>query len=543
MSDVLSLRGLIVLWALVCVPACGGADEDATSLGQTTQGDADTGPVTSSDTEPSEPDLTVAPSDSVTPPDAVEDTQEVEVDSGPPPECTEETSWKCEDGDICTEDSCVDGVCIHPAIEGCCKVAEDCDDGVPCTIDECNPTKSECLHSFETNKCCLTVDDCGEADVCDLALCAGHECLYSVAQGTPGCACTTNLDCADGSACTDDACMDGACVYQASGGAGCCLTDADCDDGDTLSADQCHAGFCWNGPPSCATDEDCLGPNPCSSGSCLEGACSYPSECCLLHSECDDGQAATLDQCIEGSCVSMLDEEGAECASDGDCVSDNACAVGTCVKAAGKCSFAPDVTAGCCEDISDCPQPEACTTATCEDFTCGVGAGAGETVHWSADWDDGTLGGWTVDDDGKGAHWQVSDVQAVSAPNSLYYGQVPEMNFDVGHTQGTVTSPIIALPNDLTDLTLTFWRSADIEPLVSTDHLRLELVQGGEGSLLWDKSDNAGPGIGWKQEVLPLEVTANATISFRFVFDSVDDKKNGGMGVLIDDVRMVTPCP
>jgi hypothetical protein len=542
-SDILSLRGLIVSLVVVCVSACGGADEEATNVGQTTQGDADAAAVTLPDTDPSGPDLTPTPSDSVVLPDSVDDVQEVEVDTGPPPECTPETSWKCEDGDICTEDSCTEGVCIHAAIPGCCKAAEDCDDGVPCTIDECNPTKSECLHSFETNKCCVTVDDCAEADVCDLALCAGHECIYPVVQSSQGCECSTNLDCADGSACTDDVCSDGICVYEPSGAVGCCVTAADCDDGEALSADQCHAGICWSGPLSCLTDGDCVGPNACSSGSCLEGVCSYASECCLLDSECDDGQAATNDQCIDGSCVSMLDEEGAECASDGDCVSENACAVGTCVIAAGKCSFAPAVLAGCCQDSSDCPQPQACTSATCEDFTCGVANGADETVHWSADWDDGTLGGWTVDGDGKGALWQISDVQAVSAPNSLYYGQVPEMNFDVGHTQGTVTSPAIPLPNDLTDLTLTFWRSADIEPLVSTDHVRLELIQDGAVSVLWDKSDNAGPGIGWKQEVRALEVTANATISLRFVFDSVDEKKNGGMGVLVDDVKLVTPCP
>ena len=39
------------------------------------------------------------------------------------------------------------------------------------------------------------------------------------------------------------------------------------------------------------------------------------------------------------------------------------------------------------------------------------------------------------------------------------------------------------------------------------------------------------------------QVGANATISLRFVFDSIDEKKNSGMGVLVDDVKLVTPCP
>ena len=543
MSNILTIRGLVISLSLLCVSGCGGAEEEPAILGQTSQADVDASAVTFPDTDPSGPDLAPPPADSVVVPDAPEDVSEDEVDAGPPPECTPETSWKCEDGDICTQDSCDDGACVHAAISGCCKVAEDCDDGVPCTIDECNPTKSECLHSFETNKCCVTVEDCAEADVCDLALCAGHECLYPVAQSTQGCECGTNLDCADGSACTDDVCSDGACSYEPSGAAGCCLVDSDCDDADGLTIDQCHAGICWNGPQACASEKDCAGPNACATGACVEGSCSYPSECCLLHSECDDGQPATLDQCIDGVCVAMLDGEGLTCASDGDCTSDNPCAVGTCVVAAGKCSFEPADAPGCCQEVADCPQPQACTSATCQDFTCGTEEGSDATVHWSADWDDGTLGGWTVEGDGKAATWQITDVQAVSAPNSLYYGQVPQMNFDVGHTQGSVTSPAIALPNDLTDLTLTFWRSADIEPLVSTDHVRLELIQDGAVSVVWDKSDNAGPGIGWKQEVRVLEVTANATISLRFVFDSVDEKKNGGMGVLVDDVKLVTPCP
>ena len=189
MSDILSLRALVLSCILVCAAACGGADEEATNVGQTTPADGAGTAVTFPDTEPSGPDITPSPSDSVSALDVPADGSEVEVDSGPPPECTTETSWKCEDGNICTEDSCTEGVCINAAIEGCCKTAEDCDDGVPCTIDECNPTKSECMHSFETNKCCITVDDCAEADLCDHAMCAGHQCVYPVADPGPDCAC------------------------------------------------------------------------------------------------------------------------------------------------------------------------------------------------------------------------------------------------------------------------------------------------------------------------------------------------------------------
>jgi len=312
-SENLSLRNVFIALCVLSMAACGGADEESTVLGQTSQSDADGSSVTFSDADLTEPDQIASPPDSATTADVQVDGTGSQEDSGPPPECTEETSWKCEDGNICTEDSCTDGACINAPIEGCCKTAEDCDDGVPCTIDECNPTKSECLHSFETNKCCITVDDCAEADLCDVALCAGHQCVYPVADPGPDCACSKNLDCSDGSACTDDLCLDGACVYELSGAAGCCTADQDCDDADAVTADQCQAGVCWNGPSQCAIDADCTGPNACASGSCVEGACSYPSGCCLLDSECDDAQDATIDRCIEGSCVSSLDENAEEC--------------------------------------------------------------------------------------------------------------------------------------------------------------------------------------------------------------------------------------
>lgn len=539
---IMRVLGLVCCLVVAGMSGCGEAEEEAVAVGQTSEPDADGGMVTFPDAEPTEPDAP-AQTDTVVVEEVLEEVTAEEVDAGPPPECTEETSWKCEDGDLCTEDSCTEGACINAPIPGCCKTAEDCDDGVPCTIDECNPTKSECLHSFETNKCCVTADDCAEADTCDEALCAGHECVYPVTQTEEVCACSSQLDCSDGNACTYDMCADGTCVYILAGGAGCCTEDADCDDGDDATVDQCQVGICWSGAPSCVSDADCGGPNACATGACVEGACVYPSGCCLLDSACDDGLDATVDRCVEGACVSSLEPELVACADDSDCGSESPCVIGSCVASAGVCTFAPGEGEGCCASASDCPAAQACSTATCQDFTCGVEAGGDGTVHWSADWDDGTLGGWTVEDDGGAAYWQVSGVQAVSAPNSLYYGQVPQMNFDVGHTAGKVTSPPIALPNDLTDLTLTFWRSADIEPLVSTDHLRLELIQDGDVSVVWDKSDDGGPGLGWKQEVRPLEITANATISLRFVFDSIDEKKNGGMGVLVDAMKLVTPCP
>ena len=50
-------------------------------------------------------------------------------------ECGDEAD--CDDGDPCTEDECVDHWCQHTPIPGCCQYDEECDDGDVCTYDEC----------------------------------------------------------------------------------------------------------------------------------------------------------------------------------------------------------------------------------------------------------------------------------------------------------------------------------------------------------------------------------------------------------------------
>jgi YVTN family beta-propeller protein len=52
----------------------------------------------------------------------------------------------CDDGNMCTVDSCdVVSGCLHTAIAGCCRADLDCDDGDSCTTDTCNPDQG-CTH-------------------------------------------------------------------------------------------------------------------------------------------------------------------------------------------------------------------------------------------------------------------------------------------------------------------------------------------------------------------------------------------------------------
>ncbi|PXF60373.1 MAG: hypothetical protein C4B58_00625 [Deltaproteobacteria bacterium] len=100
----------------------------------------------------------------------------------------------CDDGDLCTTDSCVDGECVFEPV--------DCDDGDPCTVDSCDP-ETGCQH---------------EPMVCD-----------------------------DSNLCTIDSCVDGQCVFE----------PVDCDDGDPNTNDYCDpdTGECVHEPIGCEINE------------------------------------------------------------------------------------------------------------------------------------------------------------------------------------------------------------------------------------------------------------------------------------------------
>ena len=126
----------------------------------------------------------------------------------------------CDDGDLCTTDSCLAGVCYHPQII--------CDDGDPCTgemgKDYCDP---------ETGLCQFPVWwDCDD----------GNPCTNDLCDGTGGCSHTPHNDfCEDGDACTvDDKCLDGQCsgIFNLCDEA-CVGEVIDCTDSDPCTTDYC----------------------------------------------------------------------------------------------------------------------------------------------------------------------------------------------------------------------------------------------------------------------------------------------------------------
>ncbi len=210
--------------------------------------------------------------------------------------CHSGTPLDCDDGNVCTDDSCDPVVgCVHTNNSvscndnNVCTVNDycsggicvgggllNCDDGNACTDDSCNPLTG-CVYTNNTAPC----DDgnvCTTNDQCSAGVCVG---------GAP-------LPCDDGNVCTDDSCDPvSGCVYSNNA--------APCDDGNVCTTnDQCSAGVCLGGEPL----------------------------------DCDDGNICTNDGCNPSTgCSHVCNAIGAEdpCCTDPVCSTEPVCAGIVCI--------------------------------------------------------------------------------------------------------------------------------------------------------------------------------------------------------------------
>ena len=206
-------------------------------------------------------------------------------------ECIAAGQLACDDGNLCTDDSC-------NGESGCQFVANEapCDDGDLCTVaDGCvggwckggSPFLCQDDNGCTDDYCdaevgCLfvpNVSPCDDGDACTLGdLCAATECVSGV--GEP--------DCDDNNGCTDDSC---------DAGLGCLNTDnqAACDDGSVCTlGDICGGGVCASGQEALDCDDD----NGCTDDSCdaLDG-CQYSNN----EADCEGGI------CSDGTCLPDCD--------------------------------------------------------------------------------------------------------------------------------------------------------------------------------------------------------------------------------------------
>ncbi|NMC69789.1 MAG: hypothetical protein GYA57_06930 [Myxococcales bacterium] len=220
----------------------------------------------------------------------------------PAPPCA--TDPDCDDGDPCN------GVETCGSDRACARGTPiDCDDGVECTRDRCDPATGTCSHTPLDSRC-NDGDVCNGAEICDPVW---------------GCEPGTAVDCDDGVACTDDRCDSGtgACSHVP--------IDARCSD----------LVFC-NGLETCDAAAGCRPGTPpsCDDGvPCTEDRCDGPTDRCLStprHDRCDDGQSCNGQETCSATVgcrpgIPRACDDGLACTTDrcdpaaaggaGDCVS------------------------------------------------------------------------------------------------------------------------------------------------------------------------------------------------------------------------------
>ena len=275
----------------------------------------------------------------------------------------------CDDQNLCTaQDRCADGVCQGDALK--------CEDGEICTDDTCDPLAG-CQHTANA-VACSDGDSCSVFDYC-----LGGECV----PGPKLCDCKDDLDCAvvdDGDRCNGTfMCDDGACVHDPDTVIVCSTTDeTDC----RVNVCQAATGTCVL--KAIADGMRCDDGNPCTlSDVCQDGVCNAGGAV-----ECDDANDCTQDHCDDaGVCQYLpLDGPGFACDDGNPCTGPGAsdrCVAGACVGAARVCSDGDACTLDWCdaaagsessacqsESVDDgdpCDDEDACTlVSSCQQGVC-----------------------------------------------------------------------------------------------------------------------------------------------------------------------------
>ncbi len=308
----------------------------------------------------------------------------------------------CDDGNPCTEDQCVPGAgCSFVPLDGlpcegedlcagqwtcqqgtCVAVGlADCDDGKVCTTDTCDPTDGKCDHVPMDGDCPASNNPCIGQIFCDpLAGPAADPdqdgCV--IVMKTPG------TGCSDGDLCTTgDTCNDQGGILVCTG------APVDIDDGNPCTTDSCvpETGPSHDWIPDCEA--------PCASGEVVTadcGLCGTHSKTCpesgkwsdAAWSQCS-GQgictpgASEAEDC--GDCGTQLRTCTAQCqwSAWGACEAEGVCTPGElkweaceglCSSKAASCTALCQWGAwGACEEQGDC-SPGAAESQACGD--CGT---------------------------------------------------------------------------------------------------------------------------------------------------------------------------
>jgi len=185
--------------------------------------------------------------------------------------CNEKTP--CDDADLCTTDSCLDGTCQFSFV--------DCNDANVCTTDSCNPAAG-CMHDFNAEPC----DDgsiCTWQDHCAVGTCVGM-----------------SVDCGDDLPCTIDTCNhDTGCQHKSL-----------CADKILCTTELCTVKGCKSGKvPIGSPVPDGVIDSQWPPSSVIGGGDLYFGEVALLQDEADLFVAFTVSPPPDANLVLLVDSD------------------------------------------------------------------------------------------------------------------------------------------------------------------------------------------------------------------------------------------
>jgi hypothetical protein len=125
---------------------------------------------------------------------------------------------------------------------------------------------------------------------------------------------------------------------------------------------------------------------------------------------------------------------------------------------------------------------------------------------------------------------------------ALYYGADSSCNYDIGQTEGIVTSPVISLPADADKTILSFNYYLKTQGMPNFyDKATVELsIDGGSFKTVGGNTDGRliDPSEAWLNARIDLDAPAGSDIRFRFRFKTVNSNSNAYDGFYIDDVQL-----
>ncbi|MBP46539.1 MAG: hypothetical protein CMH53_01215, partial [Myxococcales bacterium] len=122
------------------------------------------------------------------------------------------------------------------------------------------------------------------------------------------------------------------------------------------------------------------------------------------------------------------------------------------------------------------------------------------------------------------------------------YGDTNAKNYNFSANNGTARTPVVTLPADkITTATMSLYM--DTESGTTYDRLYIYVVDAtGKKNQLWYKGTPGFKTKSWMNLKFDLNKWKGQKIQLEFNFNTQDSVANTGLGVLIDDLKLLVAC-